>query len=235
MDRLDRTAPTVTAPTAGARAGGVLGFAADDQGSGVASITVTPLRDGAAGTPIVLAGDARLFAAPATPGTYEFDVRVVDGVGHATQRRSDPIAITAAPDGHEQPPADPGPGQQPPDSGQTIEPTSPTPPVVTPTSPTPLQVISPAKLKRAALAKKTTLRLIGLRPHSTVKLQVRFKSKTITTLKATATADGKATLTLKLSARQRAAVRRASSLTLRFAVVSAGGGRRTITKTLRIG
>jgi uncharacterized repeat protein (TIGR01451 family) len=239
INRIDRSAPELTPPTHTAHAGQPLTFAASDAGSGIASITVTPIRDGLELDATTLAAGARQFAAPATPGNYAFDLRVVDGVGHATVRRSDVLAISAVPSD----PGEPGDGDDPTGGGET-PPTigGANPPVTAPPGggsvdqqPVTAPALSaPASSTRSKLGKGVKLALTNLRARSKVTVRLRVRSKTLTTVKGKAGRDGRVTITLKLTAKRRAKLKRGTKLTVTATVVDRAGATRTVTKTIKL-
>lgn len=117
-NRLDRSAPVVTPPGGSVVVGAALAFGATDEGSGIDEIVVTPFRGGTALSPIVVDRAARTFKAPSDPGSYEFEVRVVDGVGRVTTSRGGAVEIKAAPAAApENPAGSPAPGGSAPATG----------------------------------------------------------------------------------------------------------------------
>ena len=146
VNRLDRTAPTVSVPAAGGRVGSALSFATDDQGSGVAHILVTPVKDGARLTAVELPPTARSFTAPSAPGSYEFEIRVTDGVGRVTERRSAALTIEAAP--VTTPPT--------PETPQVPVPETPQTPTPTPQSPAPSSPVTAPPVVPTPSAPQTT-------------------------------------------------------------------------------
>jgi uncharacterized protein YjiK len=112
-----------------------------------------------------------------------------------------------------------------------------TPPFVpTPaaTKPKPKAKVTVAKSTKAAtLAKGYTTTLSGLKAKSKVTLTVRFGSKLLKTVTATADKAGKAHIKVKLTKAQLAGLH-GKKLALRFAVTGANGKKSTITASLKV-
>lgn len=241
-NRLDRAAPTVEPPHGPAHVGDQLRFGAADQGSGLTEIAVTPIRDGVALPAIELGPEARQFTAPDTPGTYLFDLRAGDGVGHTTEARSDPIVVAAAPadsgDDSGSPGPTPGQGDAGGPSGSAANPPTGAAPGAPPRL-APPRLAVPRKLRPAALARGVRIALAELLPRSRVIVQARLGSRTIAELKRRARPDGRLRFKLRLNRRRLgkkrvALLRRARRLTIVCRARARDGSVRTLRKKIRL-
>jgi hypothetical protein len=95
------------------------------------------------------------------------------------------------------------------------------------------RVVAPTSASTTALTRGVTLSLSGLKPRSSVVLQVRRGLRTILVVKTTANAAGKAKLKIKLSRTQLRTLK-GKTLTLRYTTTAANGKKKVVTKKLKV-
>ncbi|HEY4095426.1 MAG TPA: SdiA-regulated domain-containing protein [Baekduia sp.] len=172
-------------------------------------------------------------------GTHDITVTATDNagnVGTATVTFTVTAPVDGTPSGNNGPVTPisaPGPAIVP--TPVVTPPFVPTPtPAATKPKPKPKAKVTVAKSTKAAtLAKGYTTTLSGLKAKSKVTLTVRFGSKLLKTVTATADKAGKAHIKVKLTKAQLAGLH-GKKLALRFAVTGANGKKSTITASLKV-